>query len=498
MKMWMWVLFLLAAAMAAQAQYAYTTNNNTIAITKYAGPGGVVTIPSTINSLPVASIGGAAFLGCTNLTNVTIPDSVTSIEDAAFFGCHNLASVTIPDNVASIKGTAFAYCSSLASVAIPNSVTSIGDFAFSFCASLAAFTVDALHPVYRSVDGVLFDKRLSTLIKCPAGKSGAYEIPDNITKIGDSAFLTCAKLTSITIPASVTSIRPSAFGGCAGLTGVYFKGNATPFAMSVGLKDSPATVYYLPGTEGWGATFCDRPTAEWVHVGLKDSPATVYSVRLPGMRNWGATFFGRDPTITTEWVRGCDARSIAQYWLVMEFNWLVNFESKTKRLLGYRDARMFGYGMIAPLGGDLRVDPEDSNKMTLVRNLWLTGFDEHEKRKTMAYVCTLQMLKNGRQWRMESVKFEETGPVTWITQFVRWAVPSALLFALVWFNVVFFKDPRIALINTRIIGPFFAGLFCVFTFASPWIVFLGIGVSLVTMVNFARLDLTRPDWERTA
>ena len=57
----------------------YTTNNGTITITGYTGPGGAVTIPSTINGLPVTSIGNYAFSNCTSLTSVTIPDSVTSI-----------------------------------------------------------------------------------------------------------------------------------------------------------------------------------------------------------------------------------------------------------------------------------------------------------------------------------------------------------------------------------------------------------------------------------
>jgi len=130
---------------------------------------------------------------------------------------------------------------------------------------------------------------------------------------------------------------------------------------------------------------------------------------------------------------GCDwhsnarnAKSNAHRWLLSEFNGQAHFASETKHSLGYTDTRMFGYGLIFPGGVKVRVDPKDANKVTLVRNLWLTGFDEQEKRKSMAYICTLEMLKNGRQWRMESVTFEETGPVTWIMQFVRWAVPSAL------------------------------------------------------------------------
>ncbi len=58
-------LLVLALITAVQAQdYTYTTNNGTITITQYTGPGGAVTIPDTINGLPVTSIGDQAFSGC--------------------------------------------------------------------------------------------------------------------------------------------------------------------------------------------------------------------------------------------------------------------------------------------------------------------------------------------------------------------------------------------------------------------------------------------------
>jgi len=90
--------------------YTYTTNNNTITITRYTGPGGAVTIPDTINGLPVSSLEGRwtsswtglAFQGRTSVTSVTIPDSVTTIGTNAFYNCTNLTSVTIPDSVTNI------------------------------------------------------------------------------------------------------------------------------------------------------------------------------------------------------------------------------------------------------------------------------------------------------------------------------------------------------------------------------------------------------------
>ena len=50
------------------------------------------------------------FIGNTEVTNITIPDSVTSIREHAFFGCENLKSVTISKSVMSIGENAFKYC----------------------------------------------------------------------------------------------------------------------------------------------------------------------------------------------------------------------------------------------------------------------------------------------------------------------------------------------------------------------------------------------------
>ena len=79
---------LLPAMAAAQAQdFTYTNNNGTITITHYDGSGGNVTIPATINGLPVTCIGFQAFAFNNNLTGVTPPDRVTSIGDETFNQC---------------------------------------------------------------------------------------------------------------------------------------------------------------------------------------------------------------------------------------------------------------------------------------------------------------------------------------------------------------------------------------------------------------------------
>jgi len=237
----------------------WSTTNSQVTITGYSGTGGAVNIPATINSLPVTSIGVAAFLNCSSLTSMTIPSSVTSIGSGSFFVCNQLTAITvsaqnpvyssvdgvlynknqstlihypggitgsftIPTSVTSIEGDAFYFCTRLTSVTIPSSVTSIGTF--DYCTRLTAITVDPANPSYSSVDGVLYDKNQSTLIQCPGGITGSYTIPNSVTSIGDNAF-NCSGLTSVTIPSSVTSIGAYAFQSCSSLTSVTIPNSVT-------------------------------------------------------------------------------------------------------------------------------------------------------------------------------------------------------------------------------------------------------------------------------
>ena len=201
----------------------------------------------------VTSIGNYAFDSCSRIENMTIPSSVTSIGDYAFYRCSDLTSVTIPNRVTSIGDYAFDMCSGLTRVTIPASVASLGKNAFFRC-NLTSITVDSQNPNYSSLDGVLYNKKKTTLIQYPSRKSSSsFVIPNSVTSIGNYAFFQ-SFLGNVVIPNNVTCIGNGAFGWCSGLKSVMISESVlsigdNAFYLCHGLKD----VYYMASQEKWNA-----------------------------------------------------------------------------------------------------------------------------------------------------------------------------------------------------------------------------------------------------
>ena len=140
-------------------------DSNAIEITKYTGSDTAVTIPAQIDGKNVIKITEKAFNKIENLTQVKIPACLTDLEKDAFYECTNL---TVLD-------------------------------------------ADAASENYSSIDGVLFNKAKTELIRFPEGKSGEYTIPSGVVSIRDYAFHKCGKLTEVTVPDGVITIGNHAF-----------------------------------------------------------------------------------------------------------------------------------------------------------------------------------------------------------------------------------------------------------------------------------------------
>ena len=169
-----------------------------------------------------------SFRGCTSLTSITIPDSVTSIGSGTFENCTSLESVTIGNRVTSIGSYAFSGCTSLTSITFSDSVTSIDDSIFRGCTSLASINVNNNNPNYKSIDGNLYNKNATILIQYAVGKkSTSFTIPNSVTNIGKEAFYDCTSLKSVTIPDSVTDIGWSTFADCTSLTSIVIPDSVT-------------------------------------------------------------------------------------------------------------------------------------------------------------------------------------------------------------------------------------------------------------------------------
>ena len=226
-----------------------------------------ITIPNS-----VTSIGSGAFNDCTNLTSITIPNSVTSIGSGAFNDCTSLTSITIPfvgttkdgttnthfgyifgassdsynkDYVpaslttviitggSSIGSGAFSYCKSLTTITISDSVTSIGTYAFYGCSSLTSITIP---------DSVT---SIGSCVFSDCSSLTSITIPDSVTSIGLYAFSRCTSLTSITIPDSVTSIGSGAFNDCTSLTSITIPDSVTSIGNDA-FKNCPIKVATIP------------------------------------------------------------------------------------------------------------------------------------------------------------------------------------------------------------------------------------------------------------
>ena len=156
-----------------------------------------------------------------------VGEGVTMIGDNAFTYSLKMEKISLPKTLTEIGYHAFYSCQKLASVSIPATVKKIGDRAFQECFELKEIEVDENNANYSSLDGVLYNKKETLLIRYPAGKDEDFTVPNTVTTIGDDAFSDCEALLHVTIPNSVTRIGDYAFYKCVGLEEISIPASVT-------------------------------------------------------------------------------------------------------------------------------------------------------------------------------------------------------------------------------------------------------------------------------
>ena len=235
-------------------------------------------------------IGSHAFQNCEKLETITIPKSVTKIGSGVFAGCISLREINvdpenpayssvdgvlftkdgkelvqypggktgayrIPDGTEKVSPSAFQACAGLTEITLPAGgewlATKGKEYVFTLfhgCSALRAVWIDGDDPQIRSVDGVLFTKDGTTLLCYPAGREGAYEIPDGVTAIAFGAFMGSRNLTAVTLPGTVTEIRIFAFQKCTSLTSLHIPYSVTLISGSAFYDCDNLTAFSYDGT----------------------------------------------------------------------------------------------------------------------------------------------------------------------------------------------------------------------------------------------------------
>ena len=229
------------------------------------------------------SIGRDAFYGCTSITSMTFPKSLTLVGPCAFVGCSNLQNVAFAEgsSLATIGESAFESCTKLESIIIPENVLTIGAKAFYGCGNLAKVNIQSVkistvgakifagtklsevvlsenmsyipenifdHASFVAGTTVSIPSSVTVIKECAFNSSNiahlafqgtglkkietkAFEdctsleeinLPDSVESIGQAAFKGCTKISSIVIPNQVTYIDKYAFQLCTGLSNISF------------------------------------------------------------------------------------------------------------------------------------------------------------------------------------------------------------------------------------------------------------------------------------
>ena len=209
---------------------------------------GQLRVGSDPSSTYTISSGGVVDNGDSCTGAVVIPEGVTAIDDSAFEES-SLASITLPASVMAIGSRAFNGATALTSITIPAGVMEIGSRAFSATNSLTSISVNPANPSYTSIDGMLLNKEVTTLIQYAVAKSAtSITIPAGVTTIGRQAFSGATFLTSVTMQTGVTTIEQGAFNGMTSLSDITIPEGVTTIGNQAFSGASALTSVAIPAS----------------------------------------------------------------------------------------------------------------------------------------------------------------------------------------------------------------------------------------------------------
>ncbi|MBP9989411.1 MAG: leucine-rich repeat domain-containing protein, partial [Ruminococcus sp.] len=225
----------------ASGDFTYIVKNGEaviVSFNKYFS--GVVEIPSEIDGYTVTKINPLSFIGCSGITSITIPESVTEIGCYAFADCSALQEAKINGKITSINNNTFENCTNLKNVNIPQTVEQIGDYAFAGCSSITEITLP---------------DKLTSLGEYAFYRCGSLKdivIPDYVEKISAECFNGCSSLSNVMIGSSVKTIEYFAFYNCVALTTVEIKSDIDLIQISA-FNNCPyiSKIYVAVSSELW-------------------------------------------------------------------------------------------------------------------------------------------------------------------------------------------------------------------------------------------------------
>jgi hypothetical protein len=194
-------------------EYEVDEDGKSVFVYKYTGKEKKVVVPAEIEGLPVT---GCAFSDDKSVKSITLPDSITEIGSLAFRDCDNLTEIKLPKHLKRLGNigsdgswtSSFNNCNNLREITLPESLVEFASRNFT------DIFVDENNQAFTSIDGVLFDKEIKTLVAYPEKREAkTYTIPPSVTKIRDWAF-SCCLLEGITLPPGLTEIGKRAFAQC--------------------------------------------------------------------------------------------------------------------------------------------------------------------------------------------------------------------------------------------------------------------------------------------